>query len=76
MSNNEIQIILRHAAPSLLDELPYGTACKVSVEDKFDLYVQVSKHELENPNWMFIGTFDKDVSEFIIEEEIKYALGK
>ena len=74
--SSETQIILRHSAPSLLDNLPYGTACKVLKEEKFDLYVQTSKNDLEYPNWMFIGAFDKDVGQFIIDEEIKYVLGK
>ena len=74
--SNETLIILRHSAPSILDELPYGTACKVIVEDKFELYVQINKNELQDPNWMFVGIFDKDVGEFIIGEEIKYLLGK
>ena len=74
--SNETTTIIRHSAPSLLDELPYGTACKVIVEDKFELFVQINKNELQDPNWMFVGIFDKDVGEFIIGEEIKYLLGK
>ena len=74
--SSETQIILRHSAPSLLDSLPYGTACKVTKEDKFDLYCQTNKNEHEYPNWMFIGTFDKEVGQFIIHEEINFVLGK
>lgn len=74
--SNETTIIVRHSAPSLLDSLPYGTACKVIVDGKMELFVQVNKHELEDPNWVFIGTFDKDVGEFIIDEEINNILGK
>ena len=66
--SSETQIILRHSAPSLLDSLPYGTACKVTKEDKFDLYCQTNKNEHEYPNWMFIGTFDKEVGQFIIAQ--------
>lgn len=58
-----------------MDELPYGTACKVVLGDKLELYVQTNRHELEDPTWLFIGTFDKDVGAFIIDEEINFVLG-
>lgn len=74
--SNETAIILRHGKPSSLDSLPYGTACKVVTGDKLELYIQTNKHELEDPHWEFIGTFDKDIGEFIIDEEINFVLGR
>ena len=70
--SNETLIITRHEAPSIMDELPYGTACKVLLSDKFDLHVQLNKHEDEKPNWLFIGTFNDDR---FIAEEIDFVLG-
>lgn len=74
--SNETTIIIRHGQPGNLDALPYGTACKVVLGDKFELFVQANKHELEDPNWILIGTFDKDVGEFVVNDEINYVLGK
>jgi hypothetical protein len=70
--SNEISIIIRHAEPGPMDELPFGTACKVVLGDKYDLYVQASKNECEKPNWLFIGTFTDDS---LIQEEIDFILG-
>ena len=71
--SNETTIIVRHAEPNFMDESSYGTACKVLLGDKFDLYIQLSKHEDEKPNWVFIGTFTDDS---LIQEEINFVLGK
>ena len=70
--SNETLIITRYEEPSIMDDLPYGTACKVLLGDKFDLYCQISKHEGEKPNWLFIGTFNDDK---LIDEEISNILG-
>lgn len=71
--SNEAKIIIRHSEPNFMDESPYGTACKVLLEGKFELYCQVNKHEDEKPHWMFIGTFSDDK---FIKEEIDFVLGK
>lgn len=73
LRSNETKIILRHAEPNFMDESSYGTACKVILDGKFDLYVQINKHEDEKPNWLFIGTFDND---YLIQEEVNNVLGK
>ena len=70
--SNEILIISRHEAPSIMDDLPYGTACKVLLDGKYDLWCQISKHEEEKPNWLFIGTFNDDK---FIQEEINNIIG-
>lgn len=70
--SNETLIILRHEEPSVMDELPFGTACKVVLGEEFKLFVQVNKHEGEKPNWLFIGTFNDDR---LIREEIDFILG-
>jgi len=74
--SNETNIIIRHGEPGIHDNLPHGTACKIFRGDKFELYLQINKHEFEDPIWTFVGTFDKDVGEFIIDEEIRFVLGK
>ena len=71
--SNETLIITRHEEPNFRDELPYGTACKVILDGKFDLWIQINKHEGEKPNWLFIGTFNDDK---FIAEEISNILGK
>jgi len=75
MSNDEA-IILRHSAPSSFDECSYGTACKVSIGDDFELYVQINKHEDEQPKWLFIGTFTNCVGSDVIKEEVDNVLGR
>ncbi len=74
--SNETQIIIRHSEPSQFDESSYGTACKVMLNDRFDLYVQINKHEDEKPNWLFIGTFDENMSAAKMQQEIDNVLGK
>lgn len=74
--SNETNIIIRHEEPNSMDELPYGTACKVLLDGKFDLYVQINKNEDERPKWLFIGTFDNDINQKVITEEIDNVLGK
>ena len=73
--SNETSIILRHSAPNLHDESSYGTACKVVRDKDLDLYVQINKHDNEIPKWLFIGTFDIDVDDQVIQEEIDFVLG-
>lgn len=74
--SNETLIITRHEAPTSMDELAYGTACKVIRDKDYDLYVQISKHDKEKPNWLYIGTFDGCCQDDIINEEIENIVGK
>lgn len=47
--------IIRHSAPSKLDQAPFGTECHVFIlGDEYDLYVQYS-NDPENPHWEYMG---------------------
>jgi hypothetical protein len=50
--------IIRHSAPSDLDQNPYGTICKVIEhhDDNYDIYLQVSEDE-EAPQWELLGSY-------------------
>jgi len=51
-------IVIRHSEPTILDELPFGSQCKVPRPNKlsYELYVQTSK-DSTNPKWEFGGYF-------------------
>ena len=74
--SNETRIILRHAERNEMDCLPYGTACKVSSHQMFELYVQINKNEDEKPNWLFLGNYSDRASKEFVQKEIDKALGK
>lgn len=57
--------IVRHSEPSHLDEAPFGCLCYVNHTKDFDLYVQVSKKDL--PNWEFMGNFSNDTQSDYID---------
>ncbi|HVW99247.1 MAG TPA: hypothetical protein VHA52_02235 [Candidatus Babeliaceae bacterium] len=43
--------IIRHAAPNIYDQAPYGTICEVIVDhQRVALYIQRSKDE-DRPEW-------------------------
>ena len=69
------KIINRWGEPSKLDQAPFATQCKVfkNNHDLFDVYLQISHDEI-NPNWIFIGTFDKDCSDDMIVSNIQKTL--
>lgn len=50
--------IVRHSAPSKLDQSPLGTMCKVFTGhgEEYELYIQYSASE--EPRWEFMGKFD------------------
>lgn len=66
--------INRFGEPGKMDHAPYGTECKVTKHKDFDLYIQMSKNE-ENPNWVFIGTFQNEFPEEELKKEIENVLG-
>lgn len=74
--SNETKIIIRHSEPNMHDESPHGTACKVLLDNKYDLYIQINKHEKEKPSWFFVGTFSNEVDDDFIMHEVKNILGK
>jgi hypothetical protein len=56
--------IIRHSAPSKLDQAPFSTECLVFLDGHvWDVYVQYSNDE-EDPRWEYMGRK-------IIEEEHK-----
>jgi hypothetical protein len=70
----ESLVIERFGIPTKMDELPYGTQCKVidHHHDIYSLYVQVSKES--EPNWEFIGMFCSATSKDFINNILKERL--
>jgi len=70
-------ILIRYGIPSKLDQVPYGTQCRVMCPDKmsFDLYLQMSHIESE-PSWVISGTFPieigKEAIQGIIDKRLSY----
>jgi hypothetical protein len=54
-----METIIRHSAPSKLDQAPKGTECKVENGEEYQLYVQCSSQE-EDPQWQLMGTYQKE----------------
>jgi hypothetical protein len=50
-------ILIRYSPPNRYDEAPFNTECKVTREDEYDLYRQVSKNEYR-PQWELMGTYE------------------
>jgi hypothetical protein len=49
------EIIHRYSAPTILNEAPTGTLCKVAINEiEYEIYVQVGKDETK---WYYIGAY-------------------
>lgn len=67
-------VILRHSAPTILDEVPFGTQCHVPHgKDFINIYLQMSSDDSE-PRWEFLGTFSIDLNQQAIQEFINHRL--
>jgi len=67
-------MLIRYGEPSKLDCSPFGTICKRKVDDKFEIYLQVSDNE-SSPYWEKIGIFSDDLDP-VIEQEINIVLSR
>jgi len=52
-------VIVRHGAPSVLDESEYGTVCihKDNKNDSYEIYLQVNSRSMI-PKWELMGEFN------------------
>ncbi len=68
--------IVRHSAPTSLDQAPYGSKCimKHSHHNSYEVHLQISKNT-EKPNWDYLGTFNEYSSDQYIEQMISDRLG-
>jgi hypothetical protein len=64
--------IERYSVPTKYDTMPYGTCCKVKDHhnDSFDLYLQVNRHEEEDPVWEFLVKTTNTTPQFFIDNMI------
>lgn len=64
-------VIVRHSAPSVLDQAKYGTICisKDTSQDSFEVYLQINKESVI-PTWEFIEKFKHGTSQEIIDQVI------
>lgn len=70
-------VIVRTGPPHQFDQFEYGTICKSGDHhhDKYELYLQVGKHEV-SPNWESLGIFHIDSPQSYIDELISMRLKK
>lgn len=63
----ESLVIIRSSKPTLLDQAPKGTLCKVSTPfaPEWELYKQVASNS-NYPCWEFIGTVRKDSKDSVV----------
>lgn len=70
-----MQVMTRFGEPGKMDIAPFGTICKVThCPEKVEVYVQLS-HDESDPNWTLIEKFSCDVSDEMLQAEIKKILG-
>jgi hypothetical protein len=70
-------VIVRTGPPHQFDQFEYGSVCRSQDHnhDKYDLYLQVGKHEV-CPQWELIGSFFHDAPQDHIDELIAMRLKK
>jgi hypothetical protein len=68
-------MLTRHSQPSELDQHPYGTACKVNIQETYDIYLQVSEDE-DNPNWELLGNYNLTHEQDLLFTEMHARLRK
>lgn len=68
-------VIVRHSAPSSLDEAKYGSICmtKDSSSLNYHIYLQVHKQS-DTPQWESLGVFTSSTSQEYIESIINNRL--
>lgn len=74
---SSVTIIERYGMPTHMDQMPYGTGCKVidHNHNEYDLYLQVG-HDQEKPNWELIERFSNRSHENALQDTINHRLRK
>ena len=68
--------MIRHSAPTKLDQSDIGTICRVNLDDdEFELYLQMSLNS-DIPNWMNLGKFTSKDSDSYVADIIAKTLNK
>ena len=68
-------VLIRHSEPCEFDQHPFGTACKVIINETYDIYLQVGEDE-DSPQWELLGNYNAQSDPEIIRHQMTTRLNK